>query len=216
MNMRILFYGIAVIAFLSCGPTSTSEDRNPPIKETAPSKDKSSRVLSVDPVKSFKEQLVDEIKTIDDPFDYVSASSIPMLQGYLVTFNIWRGEVNRGEKDSNDTIKKSAVTLKKKLIAKQAQELPKMRKHYAKLLAEGLWDQDVYVACTGNGNSILNITAGMFAANANIKQFQTMIADQVNEFRFKEIRYRWYKGADEFTYYKIESPADKELIASEN
>ena len=30
--------------------------------------------------------------------------------------------------------------------------------------------------------------------------------------RFKQTRYRWYKGADEYTYYDLDVPSDKEPV----
>lgn len=49
---------------------------------------------------------------------------------------------------------------------------------------------------------ILSITGGAFAANKNIVEFQNTINRDVQHFGFKKIRYRWYKGAEEYTSYK--------------
>lgn len=81
--------------------------------------------------------------------------------------------------------------------------MPSYRKSFAKNLATSLWEQDIYVTASGNQNTILNITGGIFAANQNIADMQTMVQSDATNFGFKQVRYRWYKGADEYTSYTL-------------
>ena len=87
-----------------------------------------------------------------------------------------------------------------------------MRKAYTKLLAEKMWENDMYISSEGAPYTTLNLTAGVFAANKNIKQIQTTLYEALVQYRFKQTRYRWYKDQDEFTYYTIESPNDDEIV----
>ena len=108
-------------------------------------------------------------------------------------------ELFKGNKRASVTA--NIVSSKAKTILNSV--APAYRKYFAKNLAASLWERDIYVTSSGNGNTIINITGGLFAANKNIQDFQNIIQADVNHFGFKQVRYRWYKGADEFTYYNI-------------
>lgn len=92
--------------------------------------------------------------------------------------------------------------IKKKAKSVLNRVLSEYRKSFAKNLAKAVWENDIYVTTSGGQNNVLNITGGTFAANANISDFQNVINQDVYNFGFKEVRYRWYKGADEYTSYK--------------
>ena len=117
-----------------------------------------------------------------------------------------------GEESSDDDIKKLAQTLKSKLISIQVKEYPKMRKHYSSLLGEKLWEENIYVTTQGSKNQIINITGGIFANNKNIAEFQRTLSEVLQQFRFKEIRYRWYENADKYTVYNYEAKGDDLIL----
>lgn len=101
--------------------------------------------------------------------------------------------------------------VERRLSAAQQKILPGLRVGFGKRASQILWEHDTYVTVAGDGNRVINITAGMFASNANIKTAQEQLGEVLTKLRFKEVRYRWYKGADEFTYYKLETPPDAKL-----
>ena len=86
-----------------------------------------------------------------------------------------------------------------------------MRADYGKLVGKTLWEHDVDVTISGSGNSIIEFSGGVFAANKNIKDAQTAIQDMLKQLRFDKANYRWYSGADEYDYYSIESKKDNEI-----
>lgn len=45
----------------------------------------------------------------------------------------------------------------------------------------------------------------------NIKTAQEQLQEVLTRLGFKEVRYRWYREADEFTYYKLDTPPDGKL-----
>lgn len=158
------------------------------------------------------QQLNREIAGFDKPFDNSSYSgTVESIQMELVLFSVWQVIIRKGE-SSNSENQKLASVLKKKVVNLQVKEFPRMRKKYAEVVAKQLWENDMYVSVQGGTNGIINFSAGMFAANKNIQETQNMLNKVLTEFRFKETRFRWYKEADEFTYYKLKTPNDKELV----
>jgi hypothetical protein len=161
------------------------------------------------------QQLKREIAGFDKPFDGSAYSgTVESVQMELVLFSVWQAIIRKGE-SSNSENQKLASKLKKKVVNLQVKEFPRMRKKYADVLAKKLWENDIYVSVQGATNGIINFTAGIFAANKNIQETQNLLNKVLTEFRFKETRFRWYKEADEFTYYKLETPIDKELVTLE-
>lgn len=137
--------------------------------------------------------------------------TVEALQMELVLFNLWANVIQEGEASNNEN-KKLANSLRKKVIAIQIAEFPKLRKAYVDIIANKLWEENITVTVQGNGSTVINLTGGLFANNKNIKQTQEAIYDVVKMFRFKQIRFRWFKGADEYTYYDLEVPKDNELV----
>ena len=65
------------------------------------------------------------------------------------------------------------------------------------------------VSVGGEGSRTLRLTSVVFASNGNIAEIQRTLHDQMELLRFKRIEYRWYRGADEYSYYTVESPPDR-------
>ena len=130
----------------------------------------------------------------------------------IVLFSFWASVIKKGDSSIDSETKKLAADLRSKVSARQVKEFPKMREEYGKAMAQKLWESNIYVSTEGITDGIINLTGGLFANNKNIAETQKTLHDVLNQFRFKQVRYRWYKGADEFTYYKLESPKDNEII----
>lgn len=164
----------------------------------------------------LKEQLKREIASFEKPFDPNSyRGSVESLQIEVILFSVWASIIQEGESSSDVENKKLASELRKKVVARQIKEFPKMRGNYGNAAAEKLWESNIYVTTEGASNNILNLTGSLFANNKNIAETQRTLSEIFTQFRFKEVRYRWYKGADEFTYYKPETPKDNEIIKLE-
>ena len=78
-----------------------------------------------------------------------------------------------------------------------------------------MWENDIEVSANGTGKQYINFTGGIFAANKNKKEFQTQVQKVLNMLRFKQARYRWYKGESEYTYYKMYEGKDSEPVTFE-
>lgn len=115
----------------------------------------------------------------------------------------------------NSLKSKKSIELSKNIISElkstQRSRLPKMRKKYAQILDQELWEDDINCKTSNKGHGTIRFIGGVFAANKNIKDFQEKIKEQLTTLRFKQSRYMWYKNAEEFTYYDLEAPKDSEL-----
>lgn len=96
--------------------------------------------------------------------------------------------------------------------AYQRDAFPKLRKAQGKVWKDTLWENDIDVAILGSSNSTVRFTAGMFAANRNIKAAHDAAAETLSALRFKKDSYEWYRGAAGYEY-TMDGPAD-DVIAT--
>jgi hypothetical protein len=168
-------------------------------------------------------KIIDEVKayetfldTAETDFKTVkpSEADLDTIRKTTTTFYALAESLNKA-RQNKDILSQSDIAylkgMEKRLSASQARLLPGLRLAFRKRAGELLWEHDAYVSVSGEGNRIINISAGMFAANANIKTAQEQLQEVLTRLRFKEVRYRWYKEADEFTYYKLDTPPDAKL-----
>jgi hypothetical protein len=96
--------------------------------------------------------------------------------------------------------------------AYQRDAFPKLRMAQGKVWKEALWENDIDVAILGPSNSTLRLTAGMFAANRNIKATHEAAAETLRSLRFRKNSFEWYRGADGYQY-TMDGPTD-DAVAS--
>lgn len=159
-----------------------------------------------------KEQLEREIKSIDEGIKFADGNSIDELQMDIVVFATWSKIIKESEESEETEIKNLGKKLKAKVSRIQIREFPNLRKKYAKIVANKMWENDIEVSANGTGKRYINFSGGVFAANKNKKEFQTQVQKVLNMFRFKQARYRWYKGENEYTYYTMYEGKDSELV----
>ena len=164
-------------------------------------------------IKKQKDQLRKEIASIDDGIDFsIYRGSLDALQIELVLFNSWAKTIKSGEASNNTEVKKLSARLKSRIGQLQVKEFPNMRKEYGKLSSQNLWENDITVSTNGTGNSYINFTGSLFAANKNKKDFQNQIVSVLSMYRFKQSRYRWYEEQSKYTYYEISEEKDSDLV----
>ena len=100
---------------------------------------------------------------------------------------------------------------KVQLIAFQNKAFPKMRDVYGPVIREKGWEHDIGGRTFGDGYRTLEVSGFHFANNANIKIMMETISPIVREMRFKTVRFKWSKAADEYQYYNIDSLTDSEI-----
>lgn len=171
------------------------------------------RIAAEEDKVKFKEQLERELKSIDEGINFSKyRGSIENIQIELVLFGTWAKNIKEGEESEDKEIQALAKKLKSRVIRIQAKEFPLMRKDYAKVVANKMWENDIDVSSSGSGHTRINFTGGIFAANKNKQDFQNQLHEILKMLRFQQARYRWYKGQNEYTYWDIKPAKDTDLV----
>lgn len=137
--------------------------------------------------------------------------NILYLESEVDYFSKLHNLIKQGQASSHEENSNLAKKLNAKLDKLQVKEYPIIRQRYARMAAKLLWENDIYVSSSGQGNRIINFTGAIFASNAGIKATYEKLYPILRKFRFKEVRFRWYKGQSEYTYYKLNTPSDKDF-----
>lgn len=151
---------------------------------------------------------IENLKTFDGSSHH---SSMEGVQAELQLFKDWADVARLADGVENDTIAELGKRLKTEIARVQKRDFPKLRKACAAVLKEKYWVEDIEVSLSGSGANTLTFAGGVFAANKNKQDFQTAFRDNYSRLRFKQTRYKWYGGADEYTYYDMEPPSDDQL-----
>jgi len=160
-----------------------------------------------------KEELEREIISIDKGVNFSTyRGTIDALQLELVLFAAWANIIKETEVTNDPEMLKLVKKLTTKVSSIQVKEFPILRKEYAQIVATKMWENDIEVSTDGSGNKNINFVGGIFAANKNKQDFQTQLTEVLTMFRFNQSRYRWYKGADEYTYYTVYIGKDSDLV----
>ena len=124
--------------------------------------------------------------------------------------NVWRASIiGYGPSATwSDSIPILLNLAKTKLIKIQRAEFPKYRADFAINIDELLWENDIDAKALGKSNDILELTGGLFATNRGKKQIQESLYESLLRLRFKKVIYKWYKGQNDFSYYKVDSDPD--------
>lgn len=168
--------------------------------------------VTSDEKNDINNQLEREINSIKKE-DYVFAkgNTVSELQMDLVLLGAYWKIIHDGENSGDTEAKKLANELKEKVVKIQSRAYPKLRKKYIEVAKGLLWEHDIDVY-SSDGGKVMNLTAGIFASNGNIKSTEEIIEENMKLFRFKQVRYRWYKGDDEFTYYDLKPLKDTDPV----
>lgn len=162
----------------------------------------------------IKSRINNRIKGIDkeDDLSKLDFSSLNGINRAIAIFKIYARTVREGNASPDKEVLKLTKTLQRKAVASQIKNFPRIRNAYYKIAKNQLWERDIDVTLGGTNNTTLKLSGGYFAANANIKGTQESLQEILKSLRFKQTQYRWYKGQDEYTYYKIESSKDAILL----
>jgi len=174
---------------------------------------KAQKELDILEVEQLKEQLITELKSLRNGVDFTSyRGSIEKLELELVLLGSWAKIVLDAESSENNEVKSLASKLRAKLGEVQIKEFPKLRKEYGRIMGKKLWENDLVVSTNGTGHRYINFSGGLFAANKNKKDFQSLKQKELIMFRFKQSRYRWYEKEKEYTYYEMDVDKDSDLM----
>jgi hypothetical protein len=103
---------------------------------------------------------------------------------------------------------------KRRLIEWQVAALPELRNRYGPAMSRRVWREDMEVRTIGAGYRTIELIWGGFAANANIADVHSTARENFEALRFRRAQYRWYRGADRYQYYTLETPSDRDLVVA--
>lgn len=168
-----------------------------------------------DPHAELRAQLKREVKSFDDGINVSSyRGEISSLQIEIALFLLWADISEKALATDDQDILSMGRELYRKVQNLQVSEFPTLRKEYGKLAAKELWVEDITVTTSGSGHSTINFVGGIFAANRNIQAFQEQMQDILTQFRYKQVTYRWYKGASDYQYYNLSTPKDGDVLST--
>lgn len=161
----------------------------------------------------YVEQIKREIASLPNVnVDKFLDSETTLMLG-LAMVSAWAQIAANGKKHNLNN-EESALLNKFKTLASEAQtrSLPKLRDSYGPILRKKLWEHDITAKTFGNRFKTIEFVGGVFAANRNIKQWQDTIRNTLHMFRFSQVRYKWYDGADKYTYFDMNGHTDSQLV----
>lgn len=169
--------------------------------------------LEIEKLTQLKEKLSRELASVNEGIDFsIYRESIDFLQIELAIFGTWAKMIQEGTTSKNMDIQKLAKEIQTKVSKIQIKEFPILRKAYSEIVSKKMWENDIEVSSSGKKNTFLNFTGSIFAANKNKQLFQQEVQEILMMFRFKQSRYRWYKGENQYTYYTIYKGKDSDLV----
>ena len=146
-----------------------------------------------------------------EPEDYSTSLKI---QAQSMIFGTYISDIKEGEKSSSEEDKQLASEIKKKLIAKQVKEYPKMRKAYTQFAHNTLWKEDIDVSSSGSTYTTITLVGSIFASNKGIASIEGTIESMLKELRFKRVNYKWIAHEEEYQYFDLKTPSDSELVST--
>lgn len=163
------------------------------------------------------EGILDELEA---DFKRVPPSQVELekIRSTVFLFSVMAKNINKARHSVDAFSREDIAYIKKlegRLVALQQRTFPAFRKVFATNSANLLWENNLYVTVGGNANTVITFSGGMFASNANIQSFQAKLDDVLSSLRFKQSRFKWYKGADEYSYYTLKTPADNKIATFE-
>ncbi|MFA5934585.1 MAG: hypothetical protein WC827_01725 [Candidatus Paceibacterota bacterium] len=166
-----------------------------------------------DKADELKIRLQREIDSFNKPFDNsIYRNDITSLTLEVMLFSGWAKWITEGKESNNTEVKNLANQLEQKVSQRQIKEFPLMRKTYAKLIGNLLWEQDISVETLGATNKTIQLTGGIFVANKSKSTIQEQLSKQLRLFRFTTANYKWYEYDETYTYYDMDSYVDSKVI----
>lgn len=158
------------------------------------------------------ESIKKEINLIDK-FDNTKYRGTPENLALEVgLFKAWAVVIRDAKNSENQEVKNVGQQLENKVKQLQVKEFPLMRKEYSDLIGKTLWEHDIDVNVSGQSYSTIEFIGGMFAANKNIKETHATLMEMLETLRFDRANYKWYEYDSNYTYYKIDSHSDGDIV----
>lgn len=184
---------IALIIALLCGYHIASDSGE---SEASPAVIERKESPGIDEVSLSREEiaaLIDEVEKSEIPQD---------IEGIMSEARIY-GLVAKGNLDD---------VLARRVSSIQKERFPKLRDAYGPSARQALWIEDGSAKTVGPGFRTIQLEHHQFAANRNIAARQKELEEVFRTLRFTRSEYRWYREADEYTYFEMQGiPPDQQV-----
>lgn len=213
MSKRIIRWAIFIIIAAPVLVTvinSCSSKQSPPKKSTAVV----SEPIPTDPLDSMK--VYEGFMAAEEAYFKTNRGADADLYKIHTMTNLFSSiaeEISRARENKAQLSAADLAYVKKieqRLSALQQRTLPQLRLAFRKQAGALLWEQDISVSVNGGGNTTIVFVGSIFAANANIKQVQDELQDNLAQLRFKRTRYQWYRGSEGWSY-QLDTPSDSAI-----
>lgn len=208
----LLFFGfiIAISALYSDVPQKKSPDVTQE-KAAAPAKPKYiSPMDTIQHLPTFKKWIKEDIEEVR-LINAKGINSISMVIARSKTYSTYTDLLMKARFISPEAAK-LAKSLSAEIKKSQRINFPKFREKYADLAGELLWIDDISVHILGSRKDRIQFVGGYFASNRNIKTFNDGIQDILTTLRFKRVDYKWIPSEEGYTYFRINSRDDNDII----
>ncbi|MDX1903790.1 MAG: hypothetical protein SFU27_06480 [Thermonemataceae bacterium] len=208
MKKKIIIGTIAFFVLLAIILPKEKEEKKTSENKTEQKKEVENKEISIG--EKLEKQLLSYNK-----FDSKEhRGSIGGITTEIVLLNIWAEQIKEGKSSQDQKVKDLALKCEQKQSILQSKEFPEMRKEWTKLVHRALWEMDISVSnCIGN-TDVICFTGSAFATNKNKKTTLEQYKEMLSHLRFKQVQFRWYENADDFTYFDLNPPKDTEVIQS--
>jgi len=197
--MRKLIYLIVLMGMLATPVTALAEKIN---KQT------------------FMGNLEGQIEVLDkwDEYNLLSplttSSDITLATGLFTSYAIM---INKSKQyDLNKDEKNKVQDFKKKVIARQLVQFPKIRHAFYPIANQSMKRHNISIETFGRRSVIIQFVGNSFREDIIKETFQEMMLSDLRIMRFKQSRYKQNNDQDHYVNYPIQSPNDDRLIIWRN
>ena len=161
----------------------------------------------------IKIQLQQELDTYDQNFvSAINRESVAELTLEVTLFHTWGEMIKQNKNNPDKEIQSLTSQLEKKISELQIKEFPLIRKTYGEIIGKKLWEENFEIRILGAGNKTIELINVIFANNKNIAELHEAITNNLKDFRFDEVNYKWYKYDDDYAHFDIDSKEDAEVV----
>lgn len=131
-----------------------------------------------------------------------------MLIGVLAMENAGKNAL-KYKNDPDTSVRALAEELEEKMMAKQDETFPALRRNYVSLIKEPLRKVGVEVTSSGRTITFTGIT---FSEKTGIVSFHEAGKEALQKLRFSTVRYQWSAADDNPATYTLDVPRDRTIV----
>jgi len=162
--------------------------------------------------RGLRQELEHQLAISADPHDEPGKElTLNDLRAKTDRFVYWGQLINTAQGMADPEMNALAKQLKAKLIGRQLEEFPLIRKQYAEIVERNLSRSNIIVEVQGSRSDEICFIATVFKDSKYVRSFHMEVAGLLRAFRFREARYFIQPGV-ETDHHKPGSQPDTEVL----